>query len=98
MGHELTRFDWDDGKAVRNVAKHGVTFEEAATVFDDPLAAIASDPDHSFREWWELAVGRSLAGRLLLVSFTETGSLTRIISARELTATERRSYEEKTFP
>ena len=66
-------FDWDDAKAAANLAKHGVSFEEAMEVFDDPLARIHDDPDHSESEAREIIIGRSGSGCLLLVSFTERG-------------------------
>ena len=91
-------FAWDDEKAAKNLAKHGVSFDEAETVFADPFAGIAPDPDHSERERREIAAGLSAAGRLLLVSFTERRESIRIISARELTPSERRLYEEENFP
>jgi uncharacterized DUF497 family protein len=91
-------FDWDDEKAAENLAKHGVSFDEAETVFADPLAGIAPDPDHSVGEHREIAAGLSAAGRLLLVSFTERRESIRIINARELTRLERRLYEEEDFP
>ena len=91
-------FEWDDAKAAANVTKHGVSFEEAETVFADPLAGIAPDPDHSAGELREIAAGFSADGRLLLVSFTERLGVIRIISARELTPLERRLYEEESFP
>ena len=91
-------FDWDDRKAARNLAKHGVSFEEAQTVFHDPLAGIAPDPDHSSDEQREIVAGLSSTGRLLLVSFVERHESIRIISARELTPSERRLYEEERFP
>ena len=67
------RFEWDPDKAEANFAKHGVTFEEAATVFYDDHAGIDDDPDHSIGEHRELICGQSAEGRLLLVSFTERG-------------------------
>jgi hypothetical protein len=91
-------FEWDDEKAAKNLVKHGVAFEEAETVFDAPLAGIAPDPDHSEDEQREIIAGLSAAGRLLLVSFTERRGCIRIISARELTRSERRLYEEEEFP
>jgi len=92
------RFEWDDEKAAANLAKHSVSFDEAETVFADPLAGIAPDPDHSVSEGREIAAGLSATGRLLLVSFTKRRAVIRIISARELTASERRFYEEENFP
>lgn len=91
-------FEWDDEKAATNLAKHGVSFDEAETVFVDPLAGIGSDPDHSEDEQREIIAGLSAAGRLLLVSFTERRAFIRIISARELIPSERRLYEKEKFP
>lgn len=88
-------FDWDDEKARRNIEKHGVSFEEAQTVFDDPLAGIRADPDHSVGEIREIIVGYSEQERLLLVSFTERGEVIRIINARFPTRRERQIYEEE---
>jgi uncharacterized DUF497 family protein len=76
------------------VRKHGVTFEEAITVFRDPLAWIHDDPDHSIGEWREIIIGTSTARRLILVSFTERDATVRIINAREPDRAERRDYEE----
>ena len=88
-------FEWDAQKAEENKKRHGVPFEEALTVFADPLAAIFDDPDHSGDERRELIIGHSAAQRLLIVSFTERGRRTRIIGAREVTARERNDYEQK---
>jgi hypothetical protein len=88
-------FEWDPAKADANVAKHGVTFEEALTVFMDPLARIHGDPDHSEGEAREIIVGHSIQQRLLLVSFVERGEKVRLISARLATTRERKAYEEK---
>ena len=85
---------WDAAKAKRNLSKHGVSFDEAATVFRDSLAMIFADEDHSIGEAREIIVGRSLAGRLLLVSLIEVGEAIRIISARRADSRERRAYEE----
>ena len=87
-------FEWDPGKAAVNLRAHGVSFTEATEVFRDPLARIHSDPDSSLGEVREIIVGTSLAGRLLLVSFTERGEHIRIISARPATKHEKRDYEE----
>jgi len=70
-------FEWDPAKAVANFAKHGVTFEEALTVFMDPIARIHGDPDHSKAEAREIIVGHSIHQRLLLVSFVERGEKVR---------------------
>jgi uncharacterized DUF497 family protein len=87
-------FEWNPGKAAANLLEHGVSFEEAATVFQDPLAKIHDDPDHSTTERRDIIVGQSLQGRLLLVCFTDRGSKIRLVSARPLTRRERRDYEE----
>ena len=87
-------FEWDDAKSASNKRKHGVTFEEAATVFADPLAAIFDDEAHSTEEAREIIVGHSAKNRLLLVSFTERAGLIRIISARRVTNNEQYDYEE----
>jgi uncharacterized DUF497 family protein len=87
-------FEWDEDKAAANQKKHGVTFEEAATVFTDSLAAIFDDEAHSEEEQREIIVGHSAENRLLLVSFTERAGAVRIISARRATRRERRDYEE----
>jgi uncharacterized DUF497 family protein len=86
--------EWDPTKAAANLLEHGVSFEEAATVFRDPLAKIHDDPDHSASERRDIVVGHSLQGRMLLVSFTDRGSNIRLISARAVTRRERRDYEE----
>jgi uncharacterized protein len=89
------RFEWDDDKAKTNLKKHKVSFDEASTVFGDPLAKIFSDDKHSLEEIREIIVGHSILERLLLVSFTERGrDVVRIISARVATRNERKSYEE----
>lgn len=89
-------FEWDADKANANHKNHGVAFEEALTVFADPLAKIFDDPDHSTDERRELIIGHSVGQRLLIVSFTERGRRTRIVSARDATARERRDYEQST--
>jgi uncharacterized DUF497 family protein len=88
-------FEWDYDKSKTNLKKHKVSFDEASTVFDDPLAAIFSDDAHSDQESRELLVGHSNLNRLLVVSFTERGrDRVRIISARLATKSERKAYEE----
>jgi uncharacterized DUF497 family protein len=87
-------FEWDEAKARANEQKHGVSFEEAATVFANPLAAIFDDPDHSQDEPREIIVGHSDRNRVVIVSFTEHGEAVRIISARVATPRERKDYEE----
>ncbi|MFM7355076.1 MAG: BrnT family toxin [Microcystis aeruginosa] len=88
------QFDWDKNKTERNLSKHEVSFEEAKTVFDDPLYVDFYDPEHSEDEDRYLLVGQSNRGRLLIISYTERGNLIRLISAREVTKTERETYEQ----
>jgi uncharacterized protein len=87
-------FEWDAQEAESNRAKHGVSFSEAVTVFGDPLSILIPDPDHSEREERFLLLGRSSAGRLMVVSHTERGESIRLISARPATRAEKRDYEE----
>ena len=86
--------EWDAAKAAANLRRHGISFEEAATVFLDSLARIHDDPDHSVSERRAIIVGQSLQGRLLVVSFTDRGGNIRLISARPVTRHERRDHEE----
>ena len=87
-------FEWDEDKTAANQKKHRVTFEEAATVFADPLAAIFDDEVHSEEEQREIIIGHSAENQLLLVCFTELAGAIRITSARRATKRERRDYEE----
>jgi len=87
-------FEWNKGKAEANLAKHGVSFEEAKTVFDDPLFIDFYDPDHSEDEDRYIIVGQSQQHRLLIVSYTKRQNIVRLISAREATRTEKDAYEE----
>jgi hypothetical protein len=87
------RFDWDKNKAASNLAKHKVSFEEAATVFGDPLSDTFDDPDHSADEHRFLIIGHSEKGELLFVSHMDDGETVRIISTREPTRGEREKYE-----
>jgi uncharacterized protein len=87
------RFQADSRKAEVNLRKHGVSFEEASTVFGDPLAATRADPDHSVDENHYLTMGYSNRQRLLVVSHCDEGEELRIVSAREPTSKERRQYE-----
>ena len=87
-------FEWDPKKATANVQKHDVTFQEAATVFGDPLAITFEDPDHSTEENRFITFGLSLRKRLIVVSHTEGVDRTRIISARLMDRKERKIYEE----
>lgn len=86
-------FEWHSLKAQSNLQKHGVSFEEASTVFDDPLVDIQPDFAHSIEEARFSAIGRSSEGRLLVVVFSEKTDAMRLISAREPTPKERRHYE-----
>ncbi|NBC47437.1 MAG: BrnT family toxin [Gammaproteobacteria bacterium] len=85
--------DWDAAKAEANLRKHGVSFEEACTVFKDPFAATGADPDHSIGEARWITFGISVAGRLLTVAHCERDDVMRIISARAATRSERQLYE-----
>jgi uncharacterized DUF497 family protein len=88
------RFAWDKKKASSNLLKHGVAFEEAAIVFGDALSNTFPDQDHSIEEQRFVIIGLSDQGRMLVVAHTDDGELVRIISAREATHGERKSYEE----
>lgn len=88
------QFEWDPRKARSNLRKHGVSFDEAATVFLDDLSLTGDDPDHSVSEERYVTFGVSSAGRLLVVAHTERGNRTRIITARPATPSERKLYEE----
>ncbi|MEO6725752.1 MAG: BrnT family toxin [Blastocatellia bacterium] len=89
------KLGWDRKKSASNLKDHGISFEEAGTVFDDSLARIFDDDAHSFDERREIAIGQSITGRLLLVCFTERANdVLHIISARFPTKRERRKYEE----
>ena len=86
-------FEWDTAKAKINAKRHpGVRFDEAKTVFDDELSITIDDPDHSAEEDRYIDIGRSIKGRLLVVSYTERGGKYRIISARKATSAEREKY------
>lgn len=89
------KFEWDDTKAKTNGSKHGISFQEATTVFGDPLAGTFPDPDHSHGEERWLTVGISAEGKLLVVAHTEHGISFRIISARMATTQERNRYEQQ---
>jgi len=89
-------FEWDPKKAAKNLRKHEVSFDEAATVFGDPLGTTVPDPDHSLAENRYITVGMSRRRRLVIVAHTERGERIRIISARALTRAEREAYEEET--
>lgn len=89
-------FEWDAIKARYNLRKHGVSFEETSSVFNDVLAAYYRDPDHSGNENRFLPIGTSSQGQLLHVAFADRGERLRIISARRLTKLEKKLYEEET--
>jgi len=89
-------FEWDLRKAAANLAKHGVSFAEAATVFGDPLGRIVTDPRHSSDEERFVMLGLSEDRRLLAVMYVDRRDVIRIISARLATGYERRNYEETT--
>lgn len=88
------QFEWNSLKATANLKKHGVSFEEAKTVFDNPLAVIFDDEAHSIGEQREIIIGHSRQNRLLLVAFTERFGNVRIISVRLATRQERKDYEQ----
>lgn len=89
-----TQFEWDEIKALRNLVKHGVGFEEATTVFNDEFVATMPDPAHSGDEDRYVGIGMSTRGRLLTVIFTARGPGIRIISCRKAPPRERNAYEE----
>ena len=89
-------FQWDENKARTNLAKHGVSFEDAATVFGDALSLTIPDPAHSQREDRFIILGMSHKGKLLVVVHTERGDSIRLISARRASRKERKSHEEST--
>ena len=86
-------FEWHEEKATANVKKHGVSFDEAKTVFNDPLALTIDDPKHSRAEQRFIDFGYSEQGRLLVVVYTERGDTIRLISSRKATKSERKAYE-----
>lgn len=87
-------FEWDARKAAANLKKHHVAFEDAATVFLDPLAMTFPDPDRLLEERREITIGCTIRGNLVFVSPCERGARIRVISARLATRTERKQYEE----
>jgi uncharacterized DUF497 family protein len=88
-------FEWDEEKSRSNVHKHGVPFEEAKTVFNDPFAMTIWDPEHSAQEDRHFDIGMSARGHILVVWYTERGANIRIIGSRMVTRGERRQYEEE---
>ncbi len=88
-------FEWDEDKSRQNVEKHGVTFDEAKTVFNDPFAITIADPDHSYQEDRYVDIGLSSKERVLVLWYTEREENIRIIGCRKATPSERRIYEER---
>ena len=86
-------FEWDLRKARSNFAKHGVGFEEASTIFSDPLSLTIPDPEHSETEERYVTMGTAFTGKLLVVVHTDRGDNIRIISARRASRRERKGYE-----
>jgi hypothetical protein len=89
------RFEWNREKAVSNFKKHGISFDEAASVFFDPLAATFDDPDHSLDEHRLITIGYSSQDRLIVVCHTERKGSVRFISARRATKREKKRHEGK---
>jgi uncharacterized DUF497 family protein len=89
------KFAWDEQKAHTNFRKHKVSFDEAVTVFDDPLFLVFADAEHSVEEPRFIAMGESTVGKLLIVAFTQSELVMRIVSARTATRSERKFYEEE---
>lgn len=90
-------YEWDPKKATANLRKHGMSFEEAATVFLDPLAITFPDPDHSGEEDREITIGLTTKQRVVFVSHSPRGDRARIIGARRATPKERKQYEEGAY-
>ena len=90
----MLKFEWDTAKAASNLRKHGVSFDEAGSVFLDPLASSGADPDHSVDEARYITIGLSSLGRLLTVAHIYRSHVIRVVSARAATRGERRLYEE----
>ena len=88
------RFEWDEEKAKQNLKKHGIPFEEAATVFGDPLSMTIDDPLHSTTEQRWVTMGLTYQQRLVVVVHTNRGSTIRLVSARKAMRREKRVYEE----
>jgi uncharacterized DUF497 family protein len=87
-------FEWDKRKALANRKKHGITFEEASTVFSDPLSLTIPDPVHSSGEDRYISIGTSAESKLIVIVHTDRQNMIRIISARKATGNEKRQYEE----
>ncbi len=91
----VLEFEWHDDKAKENLRKHGVSFDEAKTVFNDPFSITVADPMHSIDEDRFIDIGVSATGQLLVVAYTERGTNIRLISCRRATRAERRIYERR---
>ena len=90
-----TTFEWDDDKSRLNARKHGSSFEEGKTVFNDPFAITIGDPDHSDDESRYIDIGISCKGKLLVVWYTDRNENIRLIGCRKATRSERKAYEER---
>jgi len=90
----MINFIWDKNKAKLNLVKHNLSFEEAATVFADPLAFVFDDVEHTRKEQRALIIGHTSKNKVIIVSFTERNQHIRIISARKATKKEKQDYEE----
>jgi len=88
-------FEWDQNKSRKNERDHGISFEEAKTIFNDPFAITIDDPDHSNGEYRFIDIGFSLRGEVLVVWYTERSQNIRIIGCRKATRSERKKYEER---
>jgi uncharacterized protein len=91
------KFEWDEPKKISNLEKHGISFEEAQTIFDNPLAVIFDDPYHSIGEIREIIIGHSNQNQLIMVAFTERSGVIRIVSARLANRRETNDYERNRF-
>ena len=91
----MSIYDWDTNKAKKNISKHGISFEEASSVFDDKSSLTLYDPFHSEIEESFIDIGRSIKGNLLVVVYTQRREETRIISCRKATLAERNAYEKQ---
>lgn len=91
----ILRFEWNGRKAQLNKRRHGITFEEASTIFGDALSLTIPDPAHSIGEERFITIGTSIKGRLIVVVHTDRYDIIRIISARKATKNEKKQYEQK---
>jgi len=91
----MSNYEWDENKARKNVHKHGISFEEASSVFDDPNALMIGDPLHSDLEERYIYIGRSAKRNVLVVVYTQRGETTRIITCRKATSVERKAYDKQ---